>query len=66
MAALDGSWRVSTRTGNSGACVEVRRRRYVQVRDSKDRQGPTLAFPPAAWTAFVSALADLPDLSYNS
>ncbi|ATL84820.1 hypothetical protein SMALA_4590 [Streptomyces malaysiensis subsp. malaysiensis] len=26
----------------------------VAVRDSKDPQGPTLSFAPAAWSAFVS------------
>ncbi|MFF1788701.1 DUF397 domain-containing protein [Kitasatospora sp. NPDC058243] len=28
----------------------------VPVRDSKDPDGPTLAFPTAAWQAFVAAV----------
>ncbi|MEV1144377.1 DUF397 domain-containing protein [Micromonospora sp. NPDC049799] len=51
-------WVKSTRSsGNSGDCVEVARNLpgVVAVRDSKDRQGPALTFPPAAWCAFVAA-----------
>lgn len=48
-------WRKSTRSGNSGNCVEVADNLPgpVGVRDSKDRQGAVLTFEPAAWTAFV-------------
>ncbi|MEO3742111.1 DUF397 domain-containing protein [Plantactinospora sp. B5E13] len=61
MAPMDETWRVSTRTGNNGACVEVRRVDHrVEVRDSKDRNGPVIAFPPAAWTGFVTALGASP------
>jgi hypothetical protein len=55
----DTRWIKAMRSGgNSGACVEVRR--YdgnVQVRDSKDPDGPVLTFPPAVWRAFVDAVA---------
>lgn len=38
-----------------GACVEVAScPSAVHVRDSKDKAGPTLAFSPAAWSAFVA------------
>ncbi|RKN43383.1 DUF397 domain-containing protein [Micromonospora endolithica] len=50
-------WRTSTRSsGNGGDCVEVADNLpgVVAVRDSKDRSGPALAFPPAAWRAFVT------------
>ncbi|WP_422734287.1 DUF397 domain-containing protein [Micromonospora sp. WMMD558] len=50
-------WVKSTRSsGNSGDCVEVAGNLpgVVAVRDSKDRQGPVLTFPPAAWRAFVT------------
>ncbi|GIG91271.1 DUF397 domain-containing protein [Plantactinospora endophytica] len=49
-------WRKSTRSGNNGGnCVEVASNLpgVVGVRDSKDRQGPVLAFAPDAWRAFV-------------
>ncbi|MER7417981.1 DUF397 domain-containing protein [Micromonospora peucetia] len=32
----------------------------VAVRDSKDPAGPTLAFAPAAWRAFVDSVAERP------
>ncbi|MEU2550332.1 DUF397 domain-containing protein [Streptomyces sp. NPDC014684] len=36
------------------SCVEVAMApRTVHVRDSKDAQGPRLAFAPAAWSRFV-------------
>ncbi|MFJ1704185.1 DUF397 domain-containing protein [Kitasatospora sp. NPDC088346] len=38
-----------------GACVEVASSPgTVHVRDSKDRGGPTLGFPSAAWAEFVA------------
>ncbi|MFF5218004.1 DUF397 domain-containing protein [Micromonospora sp. NPDC000442] len=49
-------WRKSTRSGdNGGNCVEVATNLpgLVAVRDSKDPTGPTLAYSPAAWAAFV-------------
>ncbi|MCW3839416.1 DUF397 domain-containing protein [Micromonospora yasonensis] len=50
-------WRVSSRSGNGGdTCVEVADNLSdrVLVRDSKDRDGGTLAFAPEAWRAFVA------------
>ncbi|SCF45446.1 DUF397 domain-containing protein [Micromonospora mirobrigensis] len=52
-------WRKSTRSGpDGGNCVEVADSLpgVVAVRDSKDPDGPALAFAPAAWRAFVAAL----------
>ncbi|MEV6816114.1 DUF397 domain-containing protein [Micromonospora sp. NPDC051296] len=52
------AWRKSTRSNqNGGACVEVADNLpgVVAVRDSKDPTGPTLAFTPASWRAFVAA-----------
>lgn len=54
------TWRkASYSTGNGGNCVEVgTAARTVAVRDSKDPQGPALAFTPARWQAFTRALRD--------
>ena len=50
------TWRKSSYSaGGNGACVEVRvTAEAVGVRDSKNNSGPTLAFEPTAWRAFVS------------
>ncbi|GAB3956536.1 DUF397 domain-containing protein [Micromonospora vulcania] len=58
MIDLTGAaWRKSTRSGAQGNCVEVadNLQGVVAVRDSKDKQGPTLAFSPTAWVAFVTS-----------
>ncbi|WP_326556351.1 DUF397 domain-containing protein [Micromonospora sp. NBC_01796] len=56
-------WRKSTRSGAQGGnCVEVADNLpgRVFVRDTKDRDGGTLAFGPVAWRAFVSDVARRP------
>ncbi|NJC68176.1 DUF397 domain-containing protein [Planosporangium thailandense] len=54
MSALDETWRKSTRSGNQGQCVEVRTLGgRVEVRDSKDPDGPVLAFTSGEWAAFL-------------
>ncbi|MBE1484551.1 DUF397 domain-containing protein [Plantactinospora soyae] len=63
MSTAEPTWRKSSRSSsNGGACVEVAGNRVgrVLVRDSKDKQGPSLAFGPEAWRAFVSELARRP------
>ncbi len=57
---MNTPWRKASRSGgNGGACVEVRRYEgTVQVRDSKDPDGPVLTFPAAEWHAFVDALTN--------
>jgi len=50
-------WKVSTRSGGAN-CVEVATAVAVDtvaVRDSKDRQGPVLLYPAAAWRDFLAA-----------
>ncbi len=48
-------WRKSTRSGGSGSCVETRQHdgRH-EVRDTKNRDGGTLSFSPAAWGALIA------------
>jgi hypothetical protein len=59
MDLTGAQWRKSSYSGNGGAtCVEVARNLpgIVVVRDSKDPEGPTLAFSPADWRAFAAAM----------
>jgi hypothetical protein len=52
-------WRKSSYSGNNGGnCVEVARNLpgVVAVRDSKDPDGPKLAFTPGQWRAFAAAI----------
>ena len=53
-------WRKSTRSGNSGNCVEVAELPDGgrAVRDSKDPQGPVLRFTRDEWSAFVAGARD--------
>ncbi|HEV2377574.1 MAG TPA: DUF397 domain-containing protein [Streptosporangiaceae bacterium] len=55
-------WRKSSRTQGGTLCVEVAvtRRRTLLVRDSKDLDGPVLAFTPTAWATFLRSLRDMP------
>ncbi|MEU8260300.1 DUF397 domain-containing protein [Micromonospora sp. NPDC048999] len=56
MELTNARWRTATRSSNNGGdCVEVADNLpgRILVRDSKDRDGGTLAFTPAAWHAFV-------------
>jgi len=48
----------STYSNNGGNCVEVASDTpsVVAVRDSKDPDGPKLAFTPAEWKAFTSTV----------
>jgi hypothetical protein len=50
-------WRKSSYSGsNGGACVEVAENLpgFVAVRDSKNPDGPRLAFTPAEWQEFAA------------
>lgn len=53
---VTSAWKKSSYSGAHGDCVEVRTPgpRAVAVRDSKDPQGPALAFSPQAWASFVT------------
>lgn len=53
-AMTDLRWRKSSYSDNGGNCVELGGARSgVLVRDTQDRQGPVLAFSPAAWRSFA-------------
>ncbi|MDG4857910.1 DUF397 domain-containing protein [Streptomyces sp. T-3] len=53
------SWRKSSySSGSQGDCVEIATcPTTVHVRDSKNKQGPELTLPPAAWTTFLAYAA---------
>ena len=51
-----GAWRKASHSGgNGGGCVEVAPtgEAFVAVRDSKDPNGPKLAFAPSGWQSFI-------------
>jgi hypothetical protein len=52
------TWRKSSYSQGGNDCLEVTRDAptLVPVRDSKNPDGPQLAFSAEAWTAFVSGL----------
>ena len=52
------AWRISSYSGQNGACVEVARNLLgvVAVRDSKDQGGPVLAIGPEEWRDFTARL----------
>jgi hypothetical protein len=57
MDVTGAQWRKSTRSStNGGACVEVADNLagVVLIRDTKDRDGGTLAFGPVGWQVFVN------------
>ncbi|WP_405585996.1 DUF397 domain-containing protein [Streptomyces sp. NBC_01190] len=53
------NWRKSSYSGSTNNCVEVADGMVggvVPVRDSKDPEGPVLAFGADAWCAFVGGV----------
>jgi hypothetical protein len=51
-------WRASSHSGANGDCVEVAPRTpaVIMVRDSKNPEGPGLAFAASRWNEFTTAL----------
>ena len=57
MDEIDPRWRKSSFSGNGGDCVEIADHAgRVLVRDSKNTDGPKLAFNPAAWRELVTCV----------
>ena len=54
-------WRKSSYSSEDGGnCVEIAAHpALVHVRDSKDPEGPALAFSPAEWAAFTAFAAEV-------
>ena len=61
-------WRKATySSSNGGNCIEVATAdRTVAVRDSKDPDGPRLAFGVRAWQAFAAKLKGERSLAFSS
>jgi Domain of unknown function (DUF397) len=50
-------WRKPARSGSNGNCVEIAATgTTIAIRDSRDPQGPQLAFTPDRWKAFTAAV----------
>ena len=57
MERAEENWRKASYSNGQGDCVEVAdAARVVLVRDTKDRDGATLAFTPEAWRALTEGL----------
>ncbi|HIV57046.1 MAG TPA: DUF397 domain-containing protein [Candidatus Stackebrandtia faecavium] len=53
---LNTRWKKSTKSGHNGACVEARLfAGAVEVRDSKNIEGPTLQAPVQEWAGLIAA-----------
>jgi hypothetical protein len=54
----ENRWFKSTQSSESAGCVEVNVGPTVRVRDSKNPDGPRLAFSRQAWQEFVQGVRD--------
>ncbi|MET8180359.1 DUF397 domain-containing protein [Streptomyces sp. NPDC005336] len=61
MSTSELTWfKSSYSSGGDGDCVEVAAcPNTVQVRDSKDKEGPRLAFSAIEWASFVAYATEL-------
>ena len=62
--ALSGAWVTSSCSNSDGDnCVQARRsgQASVQVRDSKDPDGPVLTFTSTEWHTFITAIKNCRD-----
>jgi hypothetical protein len=54
---MRSGWRKSTHSSNGIDCVEIDFTKLaVEVRDSKNPTGPTLAFPHTPWSSYLTTL----------
>lgn len=54
MDLTNAAWRKSSRSSDQANCVEVAHvPQTVAVRDSKNPDGPVLAFPAPSWAHFL-------------
>lgn len=57
LTSAECEWRKSRASGNNGGnCVEVRAVETVDVRDSKDPNGPALTFTREDWQDFTASV----------
>ena len=52
------TWRKSSYSSGGANCLEVATGRLVGVRDSKDPDGPALAFTPSQWRSFTRGVVN--------
>ena len=59
MTTREGHWRKSSRSGNSGQCVEVAglSGNGIGIRDTKNREGGHLTVSAEEWRGFLAAFA---------
>ncbi|WFB09426.1 DUF397 domain-containing protein [Streptomyces sp. LX-29] len=56
---IEARWRTSSYSSGNGQCVEIAfLHGVVATRDSKNPDGPTLAFPVPVWAAFVASVTE--------
>jgi hypothetical protein len=55
-SCVEVGWRTSSHSANGGDCVEVATGAPVLIRDTKDREGGTLAVSSAPWRELLSRL----------
>jgi hypothetical protein len=53
---VEVGWHTSSHSANGGDCVEVSTGPEILVRDTKDREGGTLAVSAAPWRELLSRL----------
>ena len=54
---MSDAWRTSTYSGSDANCVEVGNTAgLVNVRDTKDRQGPAITVSADAWRRFTTKI----------
>lgn len=56
---MNDAWRKSSYSGSEANCVEVGNATgHVKVRDTQDRQGPSLTVSADTWRRFMAGIKD--------